>query len=164
MAKRGPPPKPSALRLLEGGNRGRRPLPLNEPEPPRPLEVPVPPSYVSGYAREEWERVIGDLCSTGVYANVDQTMLSAYCMSYGRWRLAEDLASRLAAQDPATHGLLLRTQSGNVVQNPAIGVANVARRDMLRLAAEFGLTPSGRVALDNARHDPDDPVARKYGL
>lgn len=164
MAKRGPPPKPSSLRLLEGGNRGRRPLPLNEPQPSRPLEAPAPPSYVSGYARTEWERVIGDLCSTGVYANVDQTMLAAYCMAYGRWRLAEDVASRLAAQDPGTHGLLLKTQSGNVIQNPAVGVANVARRDMLRLAAEFGLTPSGRTALDNARRDSDDPVARKYGL
>lgn len=164
MGKRGPPPKPSALRLLEGGNRGRRPLPLNEPQPSRPPAVPPPPPYVSGYARTEWERVIGDLCATGVYANVDQTMLAAYCMAYGRWRLAEDVASRLAVQDPTTHGLLLKTQSGNVVQNPAVGVANVARRDMLRLAAEFGLTPSGRVALDNSGQHPDDPVARKYGL
>ena len=120
MARPGPPPKPTALRLLEGGNRGKRPLPFNEPQPPCPVEVPAPPSYVSGYARVEWERVIGDLCSKGVYANVDQTMLAAYCMTYGRWRLAEDVASRLAVQDPTTHGLLLKTQSGNVVQNPAI--------------------------------------------
>lgn len=164
MGKRGPPPKPSALRFLEGGNLGRRPLPQNEPQPPRPVEVPAAPPYVSGYARIEWERVIGDLCSTGVYSNLDQTMLAAYCMAYGRWRLAEDVATRLAAQDLTTHGLLLKTQGGNVVQNPAIGVGNVARRDMLRLAAEFGLTPSARVALDNSGQDPDDPVARKYGL
>lgn len=164
MGKRGPPPKPSALRFLDGGNRGRRPLPLNEPQPSRPPEVPPPPSYVTGYARAEWERVIGDLCSTGVYANLDQTMLAAYCMTYGRWRLAEDVASRLASQDPTSHGFLLKTQSGNVVQNPAVGIANVARRDMLRLAAEFGLTPSGRVALDGIRDQQDDPIARKYGL
>lgn len=164
MGRRGPPPKPSALRLLEGGNLGRRPLPINEPQPPRPVHVPSCPPYVTGYARDEWERVIGDLCSTGVYANLDQTMLAAYCMAYRRWRLAEDVADRLATQDPTTHGLLLRTQGGNVIQNPAVGVANVARRDMLRLAAEFGLTPSGRVALDNVRQDSDDPIARKYGL
>ena len=91
-------------------------------------------------------------------------MLAAYCMAYGRWRLAEDVATRLAAQDPITHGFLLKTQAGNVIQNPAIGIANVARRDMLRLAAEFGLTPSARVALDNSGPDPDDLVARKYGL
>ena len=60
--------------------------------------------------------------------------------------------------------LMLKTQAGNVVQNPAIGIANVARRDMPRLAAEFGLTPSARVALDNSRLEPDDPVAPKYGL
>ncbi len=164
MGKRGPPPKPSALRLLEGGNRGRRPLPLNEPQPPQPVEVPACPPYVTGYARDEWERVIGDLCATGVYANVDQSMLAAYCMTYGRWRLAEDVASRLASQDSASHGMLLKTQSGNVVQNPAVGIANVARRDMLRLAAEFGLTPSARVDLDGARPNADDAVARKYGL
>ena len=159
-----PPPKPSALRLLEGGNLGRRPLPQNEPQPPRPVEVPAAPAYVSGHSRIEWERVIGDLCSTGVYSNLDQTMLAAYCMAYGRWRLAEDVAAKLAAQDPTTHGFLLKTQAGNVIQNPAIGIANVARRDMLRLAAEFGLTPSSRVALNDAGPEPYDPIARKYGL
>lgn len=164
MGKRGPPPKPSALRLLDGGNRGRRPLPLNEPQPPRPIEVPACPPYVTGYARGEWERVIGDLCATGVHANVDQTMWAAYCMTYGRWRLAEEVAAKLATQDPATHGLLMKTQCGNVVQDPAVGVANVARRDMMRLAAEFGLTPSGRVALENSGQADDDPIARKYGF
>ena len=164
MGKRGPRPKPSALRRLEGGNRGRRPLPVNEPQPSRLAGVPPPPPYLSGYALTEWERVIGDLCATGVYANVDQTMLAAYCMAYRRWRLAEDLASRLSAQDPTSHGVLMKTESGNVVQNPAVGAVNAARRDMLRLAAEFGLTPSGRVAPDNCMQDIDDPVAQRYGL
>lgn len=162
MGKRGPKPQPTAIRLLEGGlsRRGSE----NEPRPPIPVEIPEPPIYLKGYALEEWNRVIGDLYSTGVYANLDQTMLSAYCMSFGRWIQAELDLERMASVDPATHGAMIKTTNGNAIQNPLVGVASTARRDMQRLAAEFGLTPSSRTQLDSGRGQADDPIARRYGL
>ena len=50
----------------------------------------------------------------------------------------------MAAKDAVTEGLILRTKSGNVIQNPLVGAANKAMADMVRYAAEFGLTPSSR--------------------
>lgn len=162
MTRRGPKPLPTNLRLLQGGTQRR--TDVQEPQPSRPAEIPEPPVYLSGYALEEWNRVIEDLYSTGVYANIDQTMLAAYCMAFGRWIRAELDLEKMAAADPTTHGTMIKTTNGNAIQNPLVGVASTARRDMQRLAAEFGLTPSSRTTIDAGKNRADDPIARKYGL
>lgn len=160
MSKRGPRPIPTNLRLLNGGRRDEA---SREPQFSQPAELPDPPVYLSGYAREEWDRVIGDLYSTGVYTNVDETMLAAYCMAFSRWVRAELDLEKMAAVDPQTHGVLMKTTNGNAIQNPLVGVASTARRDMQRLAAEFGLTPSSRTQINSGRGE-NDPIAAKYGL
>ena len=162
MTRRGPKPQPTNLRLLQGGTQRR--ADVTEPQPARPSEIPEPPVYLQGYALEEWNRVIEDLYSTGVYANIDQTMLAAYCMAFSRWIRAELDLERMAQADPATHGAMIKTTNGNAIQNPLVGVASTARRDMQRLAAEFGLTPSSRTTIDAGKGRGDDPIARKYGL
>jgi P27 family predicted phage terminase small subunit len=65
--------------------------------------------------------------------------------------------------DPSTHGAVLKTKEGNFIENPLVGVVNTLRRDMQRLAAEFGLSPSARTQIE-ARRQEDDPIARKYGF
>lgn len=162
MTRRGPKPKPTQLRLLEGGQPRRGAA--NEPQPPKPAEIPPPPIYLAGEALEEWNRVIEDLYSTGVYANIDQTMLAAYCMAYQRWIRAELDLEKMAKADPTTHAAMIKTTNGNAIQNPLMGVASSARRDMQRLAAEFGLTPSSRSLIDAGRAREDDPRAKRYGL
>lgn len=63
----------------------------------------------------------------------------------------------MAAKDTVTDGLIIRTRSGNIIQNPLVGTANKAMADMVRYAAEFGLTPSARtrVAGLDATAGPD---------
>lgn len=158
--KRGPKPTPTSLRLLQGG----RPRENNEPKPTIPTERPEPPFFLSGYALDEWNRVIEDLYSTGVYANLDQTMLGAYCMAYSRWVNAELDLKRMGDLDPMTHGVMMKTSNGNAIQNPLVGVASTARRDMQRLASEFGLTPSSRTLIDATKKGEHDPIAGKYRL
>ena len=161
--KPGPKPIPTNLRLLAGGQppRGKE----AEPQPSRPVELPEPPFYLNKHGLTEWNRVIEDLYATGVYANIDQTMLAAYCMAFARWAQAEIDLEAMARQDPATHGAMLKTTNGNAIQNPLLGVVSSTRRDMLRLAAEFGLTPSSRTYLQSGKGgETDDPIARRYGL
>ena len=50
----------------------------------------------------------------------------------------------MAERDELTSGLMIKTTNGNAIQNPLIGTANKAARDMVRYASEFGLTPSAR--------------------
>ena len=49
MARPGPRPAPTNLRMLSGG----RDRPSSEPQPERPVEIPEPPPYLGGYALEE---------------------------------------------------------------------------------------------------------------
>lgn len=158
---RGPKPKPTALRLLDGGRSEQR---TTEPVFTQPAEMPEPPFYLNEEAAGEWRRVITDLYSTGVYTSVDQTMLAAYCMAFSRWVRAEQDLEKMAKLDPATHGTMMKTSNGNAIQNPLVGVASTARRDMQRLAAEFGLTPSSRTQLSVDPNANRDPTAKKWGL
>ena len=160
MTQRGPKPMPTQFRLLMGGAEARG-LPENEPVPPV-KDMPEPPVFLNAYALEEWTRLAEDLYGMGVLTSIDQTMLSAYCMAYARWRQAEEDLTIMAETDPLTHGAIIRTKEGNAIQNPLVGVANVARRDMARLAAEFGLSPSSRTLIDSGKSGETDPVAKRY--
>jgi hypothetical protein len=51
----------------------------------------------------------------------------------------------MGKRDMLTGGLMIKTSNGNAIQNPLVGTANKAAADMVRYAAEFGMTPSARV-------------------
>ena len=119
------------------------------------------PDWLTAHARDEWDRVSGELYAMGVTAAIDTVALAAYCECYSRWRVAEDLIRAAAASEPANGGILAKTATGTVIIHPAVGAANKARRDMLRFAAEFGLTPSARAQIEGKRRE-EDPIDRKF--
>jgi P27 family predicted phage terminase small subunit len=137
---RGPLPKPTHLRVLEG-NPSKRPLNRNEPKPP-PVETLDSPDYLSGYARAEWIRIVPGLCAMRLLTSADIPALGLYCVAYSRWREAEEALARFRANDPATHGLIVDGRT-----NPLVGIASNAGRDMLRFAAEFGMSPAARTRI-----------------
>lgn len=139
-------PKPTALKLVMGNPGRRPPLVANEAAPP--LSRPDPPAHLGDLAKVEWGRVIDRLFQCGLMTDIDVPMLAAYCDAYGQWvQLSRDL-ERMAAADPTTHGVMLRTTAGNFIQNPIVGALRVARTDMARYAVEFGMTPASRSRID----------------
>ena len=70
-SRSGPPPKPTALKLVEG-NPGRRPLNENEPKPP--LATLKPPTWLDADGRKVWRQLapgyhaLGLLTELGVEA------------------------------------------------------------------------------------------------
>ena len=84
------------------------------------------------------------MARSGILSALDRGALAAYAQAYGRWVAAERALRVMAARDAVTAGLVIRTQGGNAIQNPLVGTANKAMADMVRYAAEFGLTPSAR--------------------
>ena len=135
--------KPTRVKELEG-NPGKRRLPINEPQPP--MNMPDPPAHLDTYALEEWGRIAEGLNAMGVLAGIDQGALAAYCAAYSRWRSAEEELKELAKKS-RLQALVLKTVSGNWIQQPLIGIANKAAGDMVRFAGEFGMTPRARAAL-----------------
>lgn len=120
MGRRGPRPKPTALRVLEG-NPGKRALPAREPKPTRVSYTPMP-RFLGVVAREEWRRVARQLEILGLLTNLDLAALEVYCDTYGRWRAARKARDWRTIREAAA---LMR-----------------------QYAAEFGLTPAARVRIE----------------
>jgi P27 family predicted phage terminase small subunit len=86
---------------------------------------------------------------------VDVAMLSASCVSFGRWRAAEEAIARMARHDEHTGALLVMTDEG-AKRNPLIRIANDSARDMRRYAGEFGVMPAARACI-SAGVNPKPP-------
>lgn len=138
MGKRGPAPKPTNLKILQG-NPGKRPLNENEPKYSLSEDSLKPPSYLSKYAKKEWKRIAPLLSKNGLLTEADITSLAGYCQAYHRWIECEKLIR--------TYGYTDTTDKGNVIQRPEVGAANKALELMLKYGKEFGLTPSSRTSL-----------------
>jgi P27 family predicted phage terminase small subunit len=134
---KGRKPEPTKLKILKG-NPGHRKLPENEPMPDFDIEI-KPPEFLDEYALEEWNYIFEGLHAMGVICSVDRSALAAYCCSHSIWRKAIEELNKL--------GLTEQTTNGNLIQSPYVGIANKASSDMLRVAAEFGFTPSARARL-----------------
>jgi len=155
MGTRGPKPTPTNIKKLTA-NPGQRPLPRNEPKPRS--RRPKPPAHLNEDAAAEWARVADELDAIGILSGLDRAALGAYCQAYGRWAQAERALAKMSNQ---ADGLIIKTVSGNMIQNPLVGVANKAMSDMVRYAAEFGMTPSARSRV-SASEDNDEDAAAEF--
>lgn len=153
---RGRKPKPTVLKLVTD-NPGRRALNESEPQPAvRALE---PPSILIPDARAEWDRVADDLIGSGLITVADLGALAVYCTAYGRWVQAERILAADAKANPDNEGLTIETSNGNVVINPRLGIRNKAAADLMKAAAELGMTPSARSRVQAAPASKQDPAA-----
>ena len=157
---RGRKPKPTYLKLI-GGNAGHRPLNLDEPMPAR--ELPLPPPELSDDAKVEWGRISEEAYRLGLLTKLDRGALAELCQHYGRWIQAERALGVMARSDPQTHGLLIKTKSGNVIQNPLVGIANVAAREYRAACADFGFNPSSRSRIRATPPAQDDNPFERRG-
>lgn len=157
---RGRKPKPTHLKLVTG-NPGRRKLNAAEPMPESRL--PKPPAFLSDEAKVEWGRVSEELYNLGILTGIDRAALAAYCQAYARWAQAEAAIGEMAKRDQLTGGLMIKTTNGNAIQNPLVGTANKAAADMVRYAAEFGMTPSARSRIKaDGNAEDNDPAAAYF--
>ena len=143
---------PTQLKLLRG-NPGKQRLPNNEPQPAQAIDVPEPPPFVTGYAADEWWTVGTELHRLGLLTKVDCAPLAAYCYAYGQWRMAAESLARMAANDPIMNGQIIKTKYGDAAANPLVSIARKHASDMVRFAAEFGLTPAARTHISAGNGD-----------
>lgn len=147
MGARGPVPKPTKLKLIEG-NPGKRPLNQNEPKP-EPI-APDPPKWLTGEAKKEWLRVAPELEKLGLLTRVDMAALAGYCQAYATWVKAEKILKK--------EGLTFTTPNGYIQQRPEVSIAQKSLQIVRGFCAEFGLTPSARsrMSLPDQAGDEDD--------
>jgi P27 family predicted phage terminase small subunit len=126
-------PRPTAIKEL-AGNPGKRPLNRREPKPQ--TRLPTAPAWLQGEARAEYYRAGRLLVRLRVMTDADRTALLAYAQMFGRWMEADEQVRR--------GGMIIKSPNGYPMQNPYASIADRARRECVKLAGEFGMTPSSR--------------------
>jgi P27 family predicted phage terminase small subunit len=145
MGKRGPRPKPTALRMLEG-NPSNRALPKNEPKPPAlQPSAAAPPRTLDRVGRAEWRRLAPQLQLLGLLTTVDLSALEICCGIYSELRQLRAQRRRWL-RDKVRRDELWRVDS-------ALDRKGGLYRQYL---AEFGLTPAARTRVQT--DEPPAPV------
>ena len=151
MGKRGPPPKPTALKLLDGTYRADRAAP-NEFQP-----VPGAPECPDQVSRDplalsHWQRVVGELVEKGVLAKIDVAHLHGYCVAYA----AAERAQARYNKKPE-----VKTPYGPKT-NPAMAEAIKWWEKVRGFGNDMGLSASARTRVSMQPKDEDskdDPYA-----
>lgn len=139
-------PKPTALKLITG-NPGNRPLNKKEPKPKQAVRVPSPPTELGKKAKAEWRRIAKELHTTGILTLIDIKALANYCQAYDDMLTARGLLNAWNIHNPDQINVL-KTMQGMIRTHPYLQQMQEARRDMMKFAVEFGMTPSSRSRVD----------------
>jgi phage terminase small subunit len=127
MGHRGPPKKPTALRLLNN-NAGKRLLNLDEPQFQESEAQPPEEVLEDAIALKEWQKRAPELIDKGLLCTQYETEFAEYCLQHSLVKNLRIEANKLGVKAAIADGLLKHLQ------------AAVTQR--LRIAAKFGFTPS----------------------
>lgn len=148
MGKRGPKPKPTALRLLEG-NPGHKPINESEPKPERAAWLEAP-EWLGDHGRAKWFALVPHLGAVGLFTVLDADALAMYCEAWD-----EFFAARAEIE---ASGIVACAGSGAEYQHPAVGIKNKAIQRIRQFAQDFGMTPAARQGLNAAPGGQQDDL------
>lgn len=185
MAKPGPKPKPTALRIFEG-NPGRLPLPENEPKPEKPDNLEYVDwlrtetcEYMSGdgkfplsnIALKIWDELSVQLDALGILTSIDMNKFGRYCETFSRWLKMKAFIDKNGETYPI-YGTLYDTDSDGVTTCkkvlkkvalfPQVGLYVKLAGELRKYEEEFGIGAASRtriqtiVKLGNAAQAQDD--------
>lgn len=142
---RGRRPKPTRMKLLTG-NPGKRPMNKDEPMPE--ATIPECPAALGPVARQEWDRLAGELGKLKLLTNLDRAALAAYCGAYALWAESTEAIQK--------YGTMVKSPSGYPIQSPYVSIANRQAEIMMRIASEFGFTPASRSRISTPAQNSAD--------
>lgn len=144
MGRRGPAPKATNLKILEG-NPGKRPLNNNEPQPESGA---VCPDWLSADARAHWNRIAPVLESCGILTRADEYTLAAFCDAVANYIRATQQIEQMAnmTSGPAQTDLF-GAYAGGAKAHPIIQVQRNYADLMAKFGTKLGLSPSDRSSI-----------------
>lgn len=161
MGRRGPKPKPTIIKKMEG-NPSRRPM--NEAEPICTV-LPSKPLIVEAdeIASQEWDRVL-DAMPPGLYTALDVPTLMNYALA---WSMLVQSQADIKANGLSVE-IYETDENGNKIflsirTNPAVRTWKTASETLLKCADRLGLHPGARTRLQvPARGDTIDATKSKF--
>ena len=151
MGKRGTKPTPTNTLEARGSWRAKARGKDGEPEPA--VEVPPPPEWLSDRATAEYWHIVPQLEGLGLISGVYQVPLALYCQA-----MADYLETKALVKE---HGWIITTETGRVIEHPAVGIMHKAWERCLKAAREFGMTPSAMSGVRPVKKD--EPQKKKKG-
>jgi len=163
MGLLGPRPEPRIFKDIKG-NPGKRALNQNEPQPD-PLDDFAAPEHVAEdkLALKKWEEAVQVLHRMKVMTEADTETLARYCLIWSHWMQMREQCRQLGRQvihyepDPNRTDGRLRVKWAQPA--PWAVDEKSARKDLLQIEREFGLTPSSRSQVTIHSDTNDDPFA-----
>lgn len=149
MGKRGPAPKPTSLKKLQG-NPGKRALPAGEPQPHVGERTPSVPAWLDDEAKAIWRRYARTLWEMRLLTEVDVEAFASLCEAMALYHTAVEKIQE--------EGAVQETKNGYTAQSGWMTVRNTALNDMQRLMKEFGMTPSSRAGLNLEPEQQEDDI------
>ena len=154
MAKTGRPRKPTQMKVLEG-NRGKRPLPANEPKPAPATKDVKPPTWMNTDGKKMWKRLVPILQRLQLLTEADLESFSMLCQSWGDYvEHVKDIKKN------GKYCIYVNKGGGaNEVERPAVKLMHRAYERYKALCSEFGLTPASRTRIEIKPSDEEyDPM------
>ena len=140
MGARGPRPRPTALRVIDG-NPSRRPLNNGEPQAVGQARCP---QHLSTVARQRW-RAITRAMPPGFYTPADVGLLAAYCEAW---------SDHVTATKELVDGRSLIVKSGTgYAVSPLVVIRSRAAATMSTLGTRLGLSPADRAGIAAPRQE-----------
>jgi P27 family predicted phage terminase small subunit len=151
-AKRGPKPKPTALRMLHGDKPSR----YNNQEPIPAPGLPQCPGEVTLEVQEVWDFTIEQLQAMDCVALADRDMLRVYCEAVILHRHASaDIAAVQVFDEPGTDAVVNKLSRLARIQK-------TAAETMRQYGSLFGLNPSARSQIKVGEKAGDTSGAERF--
>jgi P27 family predicted phage terminase small subunit len=144
------------LKKLTGTFQKSRNL-TDEIDPPVLLDSSTP-ERLGKYGKEEWNRVIGILKSTGAITELDTSALFVLCYEWQVYNEAKDEVER--------DGKTITSQSGYPMINPMETIRGQSYGRWKEMLVQFGMSPSSRSKVSKTKapeKEKEDPFVSALG-
>ena len=163
--------KPTQLKVIEG-NRGKRPLPENEPKP-QPIAPEMPKELDAG-AKKTWSRLSSIILPLGLLTEADGDLFAALCQTRSRLLQIWTRLKKITTETNFNKRELKKIETGEdpdaslgavIIENIATlksEQAYLMKEERLyfaafrKFASDFGLSPRARVGLTVQGDDDKD--------
>ena len=136
------PKKPTKIKELQGTLQPCRQI-ANEMQVSEVVELPAAPSYFDEFAQKEWDVTTSELSSIKMLHIVDLSILSAYCFEIGTYhRIMDEMGGKFTERTYDKDGKLRASKIA-----PQYKIAQAALQNAMKIATQFGFTPSSRASL-----------------
>jgi P27 family predicted phage terminase small subunit len=147
---RGRKKTPTKLKELKGSLRKCREV-SNEMQTTNVVSMPQAPSFLNQHGADEWDLVTNELANIKMLHLTDLSILAAYCNEIGIYReIAQELQGNFTEQTVDKDGRLRASKIA-----PKYKVMQNALQNAMKIATQFGFTPSSRASLSMPEQDEE---------